>query len=261
MGEGNGWIDPIVQTMSEPVADSSGQINSIKLKTPLEMQAAVADRRLADLVSTVKGSYAPSLAAMQEELSVPETSVSVKEKIEELKARHVTEMQHLHDILAEEYLAERVDTYLSKDDAINVEEIENYCMSLANRQSTARIEARDALFSFLYVHNRTLLTLLRRQASLAYEEEQARRKRDAQFPGSALEWRAIKDKDIQARIGRFLGASPVIKERMLEEFGWAYRQVRPLEEEYTKNIAFMAEAQRTVRDYQGTQDPRRKSQG
>lgn len=195
---------------------------------------------------------------MQEELSVPETSVGVKEKIEELKARHVTEMQHLHDILAEEYLAERVDTYLSKDDAINVEEIEvsclhyskffrsshsvsfqNYCMSLANRQSTARIEARDALFSFLYVHNRTLLTLLRRQASLAYEEEQARRKRDAQFPGSALEWRAIKDKDIQARIGRFLGASPVIKERMLEEFGWAYRQVRPLEEEYTKNVRLL----------------------
>ncbi len=59
MGEGNGWIDPIVQTMSEPVADPSGQINSIKLKTPHEIQTAVADRRLADLVSTVKGSYAP----------------------------------------------------------------------------------------------------------------------------------------------------------------------------------------------------------
>ncbi|KAI0085824.1 hypothetical protein BDY19DRAFT_996486 [Irpex rosettiformis] len=232
--------------MSEPVVEVGAQL---RIKPPRELQDAVAHRKLAEQVLSIKGSYAPSLATMKEEMSVSETSTVVKGRIEEVKSRHIADMQVLHDMQAEDYLAERVDAYLSKDDGINLEEVNSYYLQMSHRGAASRNEAADATSSFRYMHLKTLLALERRQMVLALEEEQARRKRDAQFPGSIAEWRAIKDKDIQARIGLFLMAGRDTKDKMIEKFGWAYRQVKPLEDEYAKNTVF----QHTVRTSQDSQ--------
>ena len=61
---------------------------------------------------------------MKEEMAVAESSAIVKDRIEEVKSRHAADMQKLHDIQAEEYLGERMDAYLCKDDGINLEEID-----------------------------------------------------------------------------------------------------------------------------------------
>ena len=108
---------------------------------------------------------------------------------------------------------------------------------MSHRGAPSRNEAADAISSYRYMHLKTLQALRQRCAVLAYEEEQARRKRDAQFPTTIAAWWDIKDKNVQARVSRFLMADQHVKEKMLAEFGWAYRQVKPLEDEYANNVS------------------------
>lgn len=72
---------------------------------------------------------------------------------------------------------------------------------------------------------------------LKTEEDAARRKRDAQFPMTASEFRVIRSKDMQVRIARFLLADKMTQERMMTEFGWVYRQINPLLNEYRADVS------------------------
>lgn len=74
------------------------------------------------------------------------------------------------------------------------------------------------------------------RAELAVQD----RTRVAQFPASVAEYRALRERDARVRVARFL-ALPAddkqARERTMAEFGWVYRQVRPLEEEYTRDVS------------------------
>ena len=61
----------------------------------------------------------------------------------------------------------------------------------------------------------------------------------ATFPSSLREYRAIRNKDIQLRIARFLMAESVGKEKMMNEFGWHWRKVYKLDEDYEHNVSFL----------------------
>lgn len=68
------------------------------------------------------------------------------------------------------------------------------------------------------------------------QEEEARKRREAQFPLSIEDFRA-KVKDVQHRAARFLVLEDGTRqEKMLAEYGWAWRQVKPLQEEMAKNV-------------------------
>lgn len=55
----------------------------------------------------------------------------------------------------------------------------------------------------------------------------------AKFPSSKDEFRAMKNnQDIQLRVAKFLLASDSVKEMMLDDFGWAWRQVQILVDIY-----------------------------
>lgn len=96
----------------------------------------------------------------------------------------------------------------------------------------------DATLSELhYAHLRTATRLVRRSEELAAKEDAARKVRDSYFPSGIAEYRAIRHKDIQVRIARFLLADKQAKERMLSEFGWAWRQVKALEDAYADNVS------------------------
>jgi hypothetical protein len=82
-----------------------------------------------------------------------------------------------------------------------------------------------------------ILPLHQKRVELEKKQEEARRKLDAQFPRSGSEWRAIRNKEIQVRIARFLMAHDREQEKMMTRFGWASRQVAPLQNEYRIDVS------------------------
>lgn len=57
--------------------------------------------------------------------------------------------------------------------------------------------ADDAASAYRHAYLNTLLPLLRQRASLMDREDAERRRRDARFPPSITEYRAIRNKDVQ----------------------------------------------------------------
>ena len=57
----NGFMDTVLETMAQPVAEDS---TNIKMKTAQELQDAVARHKLAEQVLSIKGSYAPRFVSI-----------------------------------------------------------------------------------------------------------------------------------------------------------------------------------------------------
>jgi hypothetical protein len=90
--------------------------------------------------------------------------------------------------------------------------------------------------NYRYAYLRTKNELLIQLRALREKEEKERKARDAQFPQSIAQYRAL-DQATQARVGRFLVAEAGAKERMLSQFGWAWRQVEPLMNDFKANVS------------------------
>lgn len=82
----------------------------------------------------------------------------------------------------------------------------------------------------------TVAPLLLKTATKHKEEEEMRRRREAQFPQSAVEYHTHQDKELQQRLARFLTSDAIIQEKMLTEYGWTSRQVQGLKEVYSKEV-------------------------
>ena len=77
-----------------------------------------------------------------------------------------------------------------------------------------------------------LLSLYQRRAELEAGEEEERKRREADFP-------LTKGRDVRRRATVFLTTTDMAaKEKMLSEYGWAWRQVRPLMEVFEKDVSF-----------------------
>lgn len=85
-------------------------------------------------------------------------------------------------------------------------------------------------------HMETVAPLLLKTATKQKEEEELRRRRDAQFPQSAVEYHTHQDKELQQRLARFLTSDPIIQEKMLTEYSWTRRQVQGLKEVFSKEV-------------------------
>jgi len=79
-----------------------------------------------------------------------------------------------------------------------------------------------------YAHLHALVPLYLRRADLEARDTENRRRRDATFPTTAAEYQSIWNKDVQVRIARFLTSERLQQDKMMTEFGWAWRQVQPL---------------------------------
>jgi hypothetical protein len=98
----------------------------------------------------------------------------------------------------------------------------------------------DAVYRVRMAHLKQILPLQKKRAELESQENEARRQLDAHFPRSSNEYRAMRSKDRQGRIARFLLADEREKERMMTQFGWASRQVAPLKNEYLTNVSILS---------------------
>jgi hypothetical protein len=114
--------------------------------------------------------------------------------------------------------------------------------ALSSTTSTRHTEPTNAYSAQEYAYCRALVDGVRQRETLAAQEAETRRRREARFPASVAEYRTLRETDGEQvlRVARFLAADKGRKEEMMERYGWAYRQVRPLEEAYTANVSICA---------------------
>ncbi|PSR70690.1 hypothetical protein PHLCEN_2v13420 [Hermanssonia centrifuga] len=205
-------------------------------KTPKQLRDEVEAHFSAEQVLEVRGSYF-SLASMEAALDASDTAPSVNQRVTEMRTKHYDESEVLQDLLAEQYRSDVLDAYFDKDDTFEVPELETYFQSLCQPEAPVLAPLPATLSELHYAHLRTATRLVRRSEELAAKEDAARKVRDSYFPSGIAEYRAIRHKDIQVRIARFLLADKQAKERMLSEFGWAWRQVKALEDAYADNVS------------------------
>ena len=87
-------------------------------------------------------------------------------------------------------------------------------------------------------HN-VLLPLYKRRAELEAREEEERKRREADFPLTKEEF-AAKERGVRQRAVVFLTTTDMVgKEKMLSEYGWAWRQVKPLMEIFEKDVSYI----------------------
>jgi hypothetical protein len=85
-------------------------------------------------------------------------------------------------------------------------------------------------------HLSTVLPVQSKRAALELRDTTERRRQDALFPESVSAFWAISNKVVQLRVAKFLMSDDAEKERILSQFGWVWRQVQQLCDEYTMNV-------------------------
>ncbi|PCH44497.1 hypothetical protein WOLCODRAFT_139037 [Wolfiporia cocos MD-104 SS10] len=260
----NGFVDPLRLRVQGQVqlpnlhAKPSSTDEAEVGRHSRQVHDAVERRRFAEDVLRLKGSYFLGVAAAQEMEKRKDTAASIKESIVDLKTKHSEELQTLYDWQAEDYLEEMQQRCFSKDDSIASPEIDSLYSKL-HKSRTELVETFDDNVSmFRYGHHRALSGLMKHHAALVKGEEKQRRERDKQFPADIAAYRAITNKDVQLRIARFLTADSIARDRMQDEFGWVWRQVQSLVDEYNRNSDFKTEIQGLIRGVEA-RDPRRRT--
>ncbi|THH32051.1 hypothetical protein EUX98_g2139 [Antrodiella citrinella] len=252
----NGYLDETrmrIQGQSSIARDAE---NSAATKR--EKRDAVQKRIFAQHVLDTKGSFFPSIEEMKEAIAAPESSAAVQTRQNELKEKHKQDIQELYDYEAEQYLADAVDRYLSKDDMAPDPVIDSLYTSLRDPAHPFQTGSTSAWEAYRYAHLSAILPLQTLHTELAASELAQQRVKDSRFPDSLYRYRQIRNKETQLRIARFLAADKMTKERTMGEYGWAYRQVMTLETEYKENADFRTEVQERLRDLEAT-DPRRRA--
>ncbi|KAF8622067.1 hypothetical protein AX15_007217 [Amanita polypyramis BW_CC] len=224
--------------------------------------------RQAMYVLTQKDRPIPSLAQMNEAFKEPEDSTHIDTRIKKLKQQHLDDLQRLYSTHAAEYHEEILHRHRSKDEAQYLARGENNSDAIESYENLEKLyrNTRDAPSYELFWHDdiarmnhayhQELLHLRQKRMFLREREEKNRKIFDAQFPRNIADWRT-KSKDVQLRVARFLTGDTTKQDRMISEFGWAWRQVQPLKDDYSKNEEFQAEIRKML-DQLEVKDPRAK---
>ncbi|GBE86326.1 hypothetical protein BKA93DRAFT_775604 [Sparassis latifolia] len=259
----NGFTDPTRSRVRGDVVIPNVHIGadtaSATSPTRRAFRDAIEQRMFAEDMLQLRGTYFPGLAAAKGTNEHPETAASVKDRVTDLERRHAEELLTMFEWQAEDHLNNASDLYQCKYDLLDKNGRPDNQLESFYRMSECRYSFQydDALSAISYAHHSTILPLQRSRIALIAAEEDARRRRDAQFPSDITKYHEIRSKDVQVRIALFLMADSIAKERMLTKFGWAWRQVQNLIDEYDHNTAFKVEVHDCVRDVEA-RDPRRR---
>ncbi|KAI0761823.1 hypothetical protein BD413DRAFT_587816 [Trametes elegans] len=220
-----------------------------------ELRDAVQRRQFVEDIMELQGTFFPGLDAIKQANEAPETSATLKECIQEKQKRHIEEVRTLYKWQAEDYYDEMVDLSRSKAD------IDDPCLEAFYKASRSGFDIAtsfdDQLDRINHAHLQGLLPLIKERNALRQREEFEQRRRDQQFPNSIADFHAIRNKDVQVRIARFLTADDLGKERMMDEFKWSWRQTAPLVSEYNKTESFRNDVRTLLRETIEVRDPRK----
>ena len=104
------------------------------------------------------------------------------------------------------------------------------------KDQATEIEWQNDYEETRYTYIYQLLALTKQRKELEALEEEMRKRREQLFPLSFDDFKG-KPKDVQLRAARFLVADLAKQEKMLSEFNWAWRQVQPLKDIFTKDVS------------------------
>ncbi|KAJ7089204.1 hypothetical protein B0H15DRAFT_839886 [Mycena belliarum] len=186
-----------------------------------------------------------SLQAMKEFLDMPD-DLATAARIEELNEQYEEDLERLYMAQAEEYMDEAEDRYYSYQEASQSGQLEEAYANWRKEDGDRQLMWRHA----------TELTHHAYQSRLSKLSETPPTNSD--FPQSIDEYR-LKPKETQHRIARFLLLETEDqRDKMLTEFGWAWRQVTPLKDEFQANIEFQEELRVSMAELQHVADPRKR---
>ncbi|KAF9468970.1 hypothetical protein BDZ94DRAFT_1182777 [Collybia nuda] len=212
--------------------------------------------RLAQYVLTQKDRPIPTLEEMARDKGTSPSLPNLKEQITKAQKQHLTDLERLYTLHAEEYLDDAKERYMAVDDLLldpenglddaaaetysKVDELFNDPRKYPSILSVWE----DSISHMRHAHLRHLQYLreeYRKAEQLAEaqiaKEEAERKAQEALFP-SSIEDFYMKPKDVQHRAARFLLLTDSSKqEKTLSEFGWAWRQVKPLQDEMKVNAS------------------------
>ncbi|EKM50209.1 uncharacterized protein PHACADRAFT_188531 [Phanerochaete carnosa HHB-10118-sp] len=240
----NGFHEPVLKELDEPQAvpvspGPSGAASAPKAQREKRMRALVEKHRQVEDMLEIKGSYFPGLEAMQAGAK-PTAASDLTSLIQETQKRHEKEIEKLMDLQTKDHISRVLDAYQSADGIVNLPELNRSMERQTLLYMPAFTDASSEYNNYRYAHLCTVNALIKRRDELLAKEERERKIRDAQFPGSIAQWRS-ENPDIQLRVAKFLVSDKSAKERMLSQFGWAWRQVEPLEKDYATNNTFQAD--------------------
>ncbi|KAI0731079.1 hypothetical protein C8Q76DRAFT_782546 [Earliella scabrosa] len=217
-----------------------------------ELRDAVQRRQIVEDMMNLKGTFFPGLDALRQANETPETSETLKARIEELQKKHVEEVRTLYEWHAQDYYDEMLDMSRSKADIDDLG-VETFYRTGRSSQDIAN-SFDDELDRHHYAHLQTILPLVKMRNGLLKQEAAVQKVRDQQFPQSLEQYHQLR-KDIKLRIARFLAAPEMTRDRTTQEFGWTYAQVTPLTKAYKNNDNFRTEVQQLLQEVE-VRDPR-----
>ncbi|KAJ6469435.1 hypothetical protein C8R45DRAFT_837457 [Mycena sanguinolenta] len=208
----------------DTVFDSDDEPQSPK-KAPLPLRA-IDQQRLSHYILTQRDRPISSFESMKKFLETPD---DVDSRIDEQNEQYGEDLDRLYTALTEEYLDEAEDRYYAFDDRMLPDnDIEALYRDLHSENSNAQHSWDYAIAYTAHTHHTRLEEITRHIKA-------TRRLVEMDFPQSIQEYR-LKPKDNQHRAARFLVLeSDEQREKMLTEFGWAWRQVTPLKTEFEAN--------------------------
>ncbi|KAL4252081.1 hypothetical protein ABKN59_001710 [Abortiporus biennis] len=247
---GNAYLNPIKSQIRGESSTSD--------MSPIATRDMVQKHRMAEDVLDLRGEYFPSLQEMEDFVSKDtETSEEVKTRAARMQETYHEQLEKLYDWQVEDYLSDARDLYLSRNDVYDSSAVDQFYDEQRKVDRLSSLSQLSEVNEFGLSHSKAYIPLIKLQTIIASREEADKRRRDAQFPRSLLDYSKLQNKDAKVRIARFLTSDLYTKEKMLSKFGWAWRQVRNLEDEYSLNDEFKTEVQERARELE-TRDPRRK---
>ncbi|KAI0369794.1 hypothetical protein BV20DRAFT_967462 [Pilatotrama ljubarskyi] len=257
----NGFTERVILKMSGAVPPAKCNLHAVAAHPEnaspedlRELRDAIQRRQFVEDVMELRGTFFPGLEAIKKENEKHETSATIKERIQEKQKRHIEEISTLYQWQAQDYHDEMLDLSQSKAD-IDDPAVEAYYKTTRSNFEMATSFDND-LDRLNYAHLTSLIPLVKERQVYRLREEAEQRRRDQLFPASISDFRAIRNKDTQLRVARFLTSNDAVRERMMDEFSWVWRQVTPLVHEYDRTESFKAEVQTLLRDME-VQDPRK----
>ncbi|PPQ73701.1 hypothetical protein CVT26_010856 [Gymnopilus dilepis] len=246
----NGFIS----TFTEP-----DQINERNLEKALEA------RRMGDFMIQYKKRDVPDLETMKADVDKPpeEDLDHVNKSLEALREYHTKDLENFYAYMGDEYLMQCRHRSASKDpsepwigEGPNLSPEQQQLEEIYEAETTPFLADFKSHFNHIrYTYLTQLLSLEKAKQEHEANLEKLRRQREQMFPQSTEEW-ASKPHDVRLRVARFLVADDTRKEKFMSDFGWAWRQVTPLVEEFKKNEVFAAEVRGLMISEQAVKDPR-----
>ncbi|KAJ3575775.1 hypothetical protein NP233_g873 [Leucocoprinus birnbaumii] len=242
---------------------TSSEQSMAELKQSRDRSRLLETHRSAMFILTQKDRPIPSLQEMKEDLEKDELT-SVKERITTAKANHKANLERIYAIHAEDYLDDqrlrresREDSHLGGEGmssrlaewsekrdvripfvdtslSLTTKEYDYSEQPLASINHHYEAALMHSVATECTRYSTVIQNLSQQKFNIDFQLEEEKRQRDAAFPMTLEEFH-LKPRDIQIRVANFLSSDDVKRERMMSEFGWAWRQVTPLIREFGTN--------------------------